>query len=336
MIGGARLTNEDAYAWAKLAKGVLGTDSVDAQLGDGLPGRAGRSACPGPPSTRPPRPTPSCVLSGDLREELPVLFLRLRAAVVDGDLSWSSCRPRPPRSPPTPRPRSATAPGEAAAAGRGPWWPTARAGVRPTASTPTRWPRPVGWPAPGNVVVIVGRPSLAEDGALVAEAAQALAAALPGARFLPALRRGNVHGALDMGLAPGLLPGRVALEDGRDWFDARLGLGARRPGAATPPASSAPRPATRPTAAVPSLVVLGADPLADFPDRALAAAGPGRRRLRGGRGLVARAPSTDAGRRGAAGGRGPRAAGHHHQHRGPDQPAGPEAGRRPARPGPTG
>ena len=36
-IGGARLTNEAAYAWAKLAKGVIGTDSVDAQLGDGLP-----------------------------------------------------------------------------------------------------------------------------------------------------------------------------------------------------------------------------------------------------------------------------------------------------------
>ena len=37
VLGGARLTNEDAYAWAKLAKGVLGTDNVDAQLGDGLP-----------------------------------------------------------------------------------------------------------------------------------------------------------------------------------------------------------------------------------------------------------------------------------------------------------
>ena len=37
MIGGARLTNEDAYAWAKLTKGVLATDNVDAQLGDGLP-----------------------------------------------------------------------------------------------------------------------------------------------------------------------------------------------------------------------------------------------------------------------------------------------------------
>ena len=37
VVGGARLTNEGAYAWARVAKGVLGTDSVDAQLGDGLP-----------------------------------------------------------------------------------------------------------------------------------------------------------------------------------------------------------------------------------------------------------------------------------------------------------
>ena len=37
LLGGARLSNEDAYAWAKLAKSVIGTDSVDAQLGDGLP-----------------------------------------------------------------------------------------------------------------------------------------------------------------------------------------------------------------------------------------------------------------------------------------------------------
>ena len=36
-IGGARLSNEDAYAFAKLAKSVVGTDSVDAQLADGLP-----------------------------------------------------------------------------------------------------------------------------------------------------------------------------------------------------------------------------------------------------------------------------------------------------------
>nr|MBA3303680.1 (2Fe-2S)-binding protein [Acidimicrobiia bacterium] len=40
VLGGARLTNEDAYAWSKLARTVLRTDSVDCQLGDGLPAEA--------------------------------------------------------------------------------------------------------------------------------------------------------------------------------------------------------------------------------------------------------------------------------------------------------
>jgi len=83
VIGGARLTNEAAYAWAKLAKGVIGTDSVDAQLGDGLPAELVLGlpratideACAAPVLV---------TLTGDLREELPVLFLRLREAVVGG------------------------------------------------------------------------------------------------------------------------------------------------------------------------------------------------------------------------------------------------------------
>ena len=39
-IGGARLSNEDAYAWARLLKSVVRTDSVDAQVGDGIPADA--------------------------------------------------------------------------------------------------------------------------------------------------------------------------------------------------------------------------------------------------------------------------------------------------------
>ncbi|MGH9075570.1 MAG: NADH-quinone oxidoreductase subunit NuoG, partial [Acidimicrobiales bacterium] len=85
VIGGARLANEDAYAWAKLAKAVIGTDSVDAQLGDGLPAEAVLGL---------PRATidQACsaravvLLAPDLREELPILHLRLRAAVVDRGL----------------------------------------------------------------------------------------------------------------------------------------------------------------------------------------------------------------------------------------------------------
>ena len=83
VLGGARLTNEAAYAWAKLAKGVLGTDNVDCQLGDGLPAEVVFGL---------PRATIDDVcadggtvllLAPDLKEELPVLFLRLRDAVLE-------------------------------------------------------------------------------------------------------------------------------------------------------------------------------------------------------------------------------------------------------------
>ena len=35
-IGGAALTNEGAFAWERFVRGVLGSDHVDAQYGDGL------------------------------------------------------------------------------------------------------------------------------------------------------------------------------------------------------------------------------------------------------------------------------------------------------------
>ncbi len=96
MVGGARLTNEGAYAWARLAKGVLGTDSVDAQLGDGLPAEV-VLGLPRATIDQAAEARTVILLTGDVREELPVLFLRLRAAAVGGDRRWSSSRPRPPR-----------------------------------------------------------------------------------------------------------------------------------------------------------------------------------------------------------------------------------------------
>ena len=60
-----------------------------------------------------------------------------------------------------------------------------------------------------GLVVVIGRGSVAESSQVVSEAVGVLAEAFPAACFLPALRRGNVLGALDMGLAPGILPGRV-------------------------------------------------------------------------------------------------------------------------------
>ncbi|HUQ39106.1 MAG TPA: NADH-quinone oxidoreductase subunit NuoG [Acidimicrobiales bacterium] len=265
VIGGARLANEGAYAWAKLAKSVLGTDSVDAQLGDGLPAELVLGL---PRATIDDACAASAVvlLGPDLKEELPVLYLRLRSAAVHGDTRLVELTPAP-----TGLTRYAAAtlghrPGEAAAAARaltgGPADDTG--GVAADAVERAR-----GVVGSGDgVVVVIGRSSLAESADGVAEAAAVLAAAWPGAKFLPALRRANVHGALDMGLAPGVLPGRVTLDDGRDWYTAAWGKvpaarGHDTAGILTEAAEGR----------IQGLVLLGADPLADFPDRELARRG---------------------------------------------------------------
>ncbi len=265
-LGGGRLTNEGAYAWAKVAKGILGTDSVDAQLGDGLPAEVVLGL---PRATIDQTVTADTVivLSGDLREELPVLFLRLRSAIVDGGPSVIELSPRATALTPYATASLRYGPGGAIAlaqalVGNG---APRDVGVDPEALAEAR--RLAG---AANVVVIAGRPSLAEDGELVAEAAQVLARALPAARFLPALRRGNVLGALDMGLAPGILPGRVTLDSGRAWFGQAWGSvpEARGRDAAGILAAAAGDQAEG--GRVRALVILGADPLTDFPDHRLA------------------------------------------------------------------
>src|SRR5438477_3807434 len=94
VLGGARLTNEDAYAWAKLAKGVIGTDSVDCQMGDGLPAELVLGL---PRATIDEACAASTVvlLGADLKEELPVLYLRLRQAALEGQTRILEVTPQP-------------------------------------------------------------------------------------------------------------------------------------------------------------------------------------------------------------------------------------------------
>ena len=80
--------------------------------------------------------------------------------------------------------------------------------------------------------------------------------------FLPLLRRGNVHGALEMGLTPGFLPGGVRnrRKPLANWpstpdFEGKDTDGILRAAAAGD---------------IETLVLLGADPIADFPDVGLA------------------------------------------------------------------
>jgi NADH-quinone oxidoreductase subunit G len=283
VIGGARLTNESAYAWAKLAKGVIGTDSVDAQLGDGLPAELVLGL---------PRATidEACAapvlltLAGDLREELPVLFLRLREAVVGGDTQLLEIAPAPTALTSLAATSLRIRPGDAPIMARALTGDAASAstlGTHPEGATFTQAQLEAArgvlaaHPDGEGVVIVAGRSSYAESGEVAAEAVRALAAALPKATFLPALRRGNVFGALDMGLAPGILPGRVSLDAGRQRFTAAWGSVPAGAGLSTADilASMAGEHDGGPDgsgSAVRALVLLGADPLDDFPDRAVA------------------------------------------------------------------
>jgi predicted molibdopterin-dependent oxidoreductase YjgC len=100
------------------------------------------------------------------------------------------------------------------------------------------------------VVAIVGRTGLTEDPALATGVAK-FAAGLSDATVLPVTRRPNAFGAVDMGLAPGVGPGRARAAAGRDATEIISGLE---------------------EGALHGLVLLGVDPVADHPSGRGAAA----------------------------------------------------------------
>ncbi len=274
IIGGARLANEDAYVWSKLARRVLGTDNVDAQLGDGLPAETVLGL---PRATIDQACEASAVilLGPDLKEELPVLYLRLRAAAVEAKLPLIELAEQ----------RSGLSryaaitllhrPGEvhllvrALMADSDPTADVAGVALAEVGAA-RRLLQSIGenGGVGASYVVVLGRPSLASGSGPYCDASSILVDALPGVRFLTALRRGNVHGALDMGLAPGMLPGRVSQSVGREWFTQAWGSLPAAPGMDTAKMLS-----EASEGRLAGLVLLGADPLSDFPDRVLAKKG---------------------------------------------------------------
>ena len=261
VIGGARLTNESQYAWATLAKHVIGTDNVDAQLGDGLPAEL-VLGLPRATIDDACRPGGTIVLMGpDPKEDLGALYLRLRHAIVhDGatlieltptrtglsGLAAHSLQPRPGEVGDLAHALVSAMSGAASDA----------AGV-PAAAIAAAADALSG----GPVTVVLGRASVAESATPVVDAAVAFSR-LDGVSFLSALRRGNVHGALDAGLAPGLLPGRRPLSEGFSaWGSAPT----------TPGMDTAEMLAAASAGDLDVLILLGADPFSDFPDAGLAA-----------------------------------------------------------------
>jgi NADH-quinone oxidoreductase subunit G len=185
VLGGAHGSNEDAFAWARLAHDVIGTPNVSAQLGDGLP--VGVLGMPRATIADMASASTVILLSPDLKEELPVLYLRLRDSVQRkrtrvveftpkhggmSSLAWKSVG----FEPGTQAAVVATTLGEADVAAQ---------------------------LAKGPVVVVVGRANLAESNAPQMAALAAVLSAVPQAAVLPALRRGNVVGAIQVGMRAG-------------------------------------------------------------------------------------------------------------------------------------
>ncbi len=230
-------------------KSVVGTDNVDAQLGDGLPAEV-VLGLPQAEIADCDRAAAIVLLGPDLEEELPVLHLRIRRAAVELDVPIVDF--------------AVVAHGLSEHAqiverrvagedlGTGALEQIARARGDRT----------------GPVVVVLGRPSLAESAAIAVRAAGVLRG-VPDVRFLSAMRRGNVHGALDAGLAPGFLPGRVSLDGGRERFSGTWG--GRLPASRGMDAHGVLGAAA--AGQIEVLVLLGADPVADFPDAELARRG---------------------------------------------------------------
>ena len=205
-IGGAALTNEGAFAWERFVRGVLASEHLDAQYGDGLDATL-IQALPKATIDEAANAATVVTITGDLREELPVLFLRLRPRIVSGATNLvefaagPSALRRHARVALPVRPGDVDQVAEALANG------TAPHGLGLDEFELTTAHNLLGDTGRG-VVFVVGRANLAEHAGVVEAAIRRLASRYPDATFLPALRRGNVMGALDMGLAPRLRPGR--------------------------------------------------------------------------------------------------------------------------------
>ena len=221
IIGGARGTNEDAYAWATLAR-AIGTPNVDAQLGDGLPADV-LLGLPRATIDQAAKATTLIVLAPDLKEELPVLFLRVKDAADKRKTRLVEVAARDTSLTPLAYRSVRYRPGEQAVAVR-------QMLVDEAAQI-----------GKGGVVAIVGRANLAESAQPMLDAIAELQSTVPGITFLPVVRRGNTVGALAAGLRPA--------DGGMDTIAICEAAAVGK---------------------IACLVLLGADPLNDLPDRSLA------------------------------------------------------------------
>ncbi len=252
-LGGARGTNEDAYAFSKFLRAAVGTNNVDCQMDDGLDPRLLSGVVDRARIGDLENAGSILVWGPDLKEEHPTLYLRVRRAAQELGAGLVVIHPRRTGLDDRASLKITYQPGRGGEvlaelmAGEG-----RMAEAREILSK-------------GPVVALLGRPGYGESPDL-AEATAAFVRSLPDAAILPLARRGNVFGALDMGLSPALLPGRAQ----RGTLAAQMLAG---------------RWGELPTASgkdcrgilegldsgeIEALILMGADPVRDVPDGELA------------------------------------------------------------------
>lgn len=196
-IGGSHWTNEDLYAWVKLLKGTFGTDSVDCQLGDGLDPEIVVGAAKATINEALASKL-LIVVAGDLREELPVLWVRLRDAVLNHGLKVIEVSSRATSVTPLAAKSIRYNPGHLREALQSISF----------AELATEIGLDEIDPEGRSVTVLAGRGNLAENQANVSLALTEFLRSRPQMRVLLGLRRSNVVGATMIGLSPGRLPGQ--------------------------------------------------------------------------------------------------------------------------------
>ncbi len=248
VLGGARLPIEGQFAWSKLLDTLPNRAYRDAQLDDGLPAGVVLGLPRASIADACAKGGVVVIIGPDLKEELPTLFLRLRHAATEDGVSILELTPRATslgtHAALSLHPLAGTV-GQVAAAIAAGTSSQAVGGVEPAQIEAAAALLASGRP----ITIIGGRGNLAESGQYTADAIGSLMAAHPDATFLPALRRGNIHGALELGFTPGFAPGGVLDHD--DVLDASAILEAAAAGE------------------LDTLVLLGSDPIVDHPDRAL-------------------------------------------------------------------
>lgn len=260
ILGGGRLTDEDAFALSKFARTVAKTNDVDHRLvPSDVPLEIERASATGMPVDYADVERAGTILVAglDAEQEVPILHLRIRKAVRKHRAKVFVIHPRITRLFDSGEHRLCR-PGEEAAI-------LEALMAAPEGSFEARAAKALS-EAGESAVVLAGSRLGGTPGAV---AAAARLAASVGGKFAHLARRAGDRGALRAGLHPGLLPGGRPVGDASARAEVEAVWGVAPP--AEPGRDAAGILEAAAAAELDVLFLVGADPLTDFPSGDLAA-----------------------------------------------------------------